>query len=137
MRRALAAAALLALAGGCGGGGTSSGDCANAAFIAYRQNADAPHEVTVCGSVMRVSHARTRSGRHEYLDLQVSGTIPVRVIVNEDEEGPVSAHSGSSVLAHGRYFNDGDRDGIDWTHHGAGRSWPYPGYLVVDGQRYQ
>ena len=136
MSRAVAFAAAMVFAG-CAGGGTTSGACANAAFIGYRQNADAPHEVTVCGSVMRVEHATTRSGPHEYLDLQVSGTIPVRVIINEREEGVVPAHAGSSVIAHGRYFNDGDRDGIDWTHHGAGRSWPYPGYLVVDGQRYQ
>ena len=140
MSRALACAAglVLVLAAGCGsGGGATSPQCDNAAFAAYRADADAPHEVTVCGRVMRVLHARTRSGPHEYLDLSVPGTIPVRVIVNENEEGVIPAHPGSTVVARGRYFNDGDRDGIDWVHHGAGRSWPYPGYVIVDGQRYQ
>ena len=38
----------------------------------------------------------------------------------------------------GRYYKDPDgHEGIDWTHRGTSRSWPYPGYLLLDGHTYR
>jgi hypothetical protein len=122
-------------------GPTTSSGCANDAFRAIRDSGESPREVTICGTVLRVSRAaHTRSGVHEYIDVRVPGSdplLPIEVVVNESEEGPVPAHAGDQILVHGRYFNDGNRDGIDWTHHGASHAWPYAGYIVVNGRRYQ
>lgn len=82
---------------------------------------------------------RTRSGLHQDVLLDVGDRTPLRLVVNDDElGGPVAVRSGDHAEARGRYFLDADgRDGLDWTHHGTSRRWPTPGYLIVNGRRYE
>ena len=46
--------------------------------------------------------------------------------------------TGDSVQVTGRYYYDSaQRQGIDWTHHGSSRKWPFPGSVTVNGTVYQ
>ncbi len=106
-----------------------------------RRNAEAPREVTICGTVLRVERGpRRRSGVEAYVAVRIPGSdplLPIQVVINEPREGTIPARPGDAIVAHGRYFNDGTRDGIDWTHHGTSPNWPHPGYIILNGQRYE
>ncbi len=71
---------------------------------------------------------RTRSGLHQYFFVAVRGARPVEVVANTDEMGgPFPVRAGRARVVHGRYYKDPDgHEGIDWTHRGTSRSWPYP-----------
>ncbi len=112
--------------------------CDDAAFL--RLAATHPRgytEVTVCGTVTRVLREKTtRSGRHKYFYVRVDPAgDAVRIVTNIDETGDFTVAAGDTATVHGRYYYDDDASqGIDWTHHNdANASWPYPGYVSIDG----
>lgn len=44
---------------------------------------------------------------------------------------------GDNVEVVGRYYYDNPRrQGIDWTHKGTSHKWPYSGYVIVNGVKY-
>lgn len=94
-------------------------------------------EVTVCGSVTRVLPERTtRSGRHKYFYVRIDPAgDSIRIVTNIDETGDFAVSVGDTATVRGRYYYDNDASqGIDWTHHNDARaSWPYPGYVSING----
>ncbi len=108
--------------------------------VPYGQHLDLPEHV--CGSVVKVYRARrSRSGMHGYFLMSVAGGQPIRVVSNLDEMKAPSwpwVKVGDQVEVQGRYYYDGpSRQGLDWTHHGTSRRWPWAGYVSVNGQRYE
>lgn len=98
--------------------------------------------VDVCGTVTRVLPARTtRSGLHGYFYLQVAAGDQIEIVSDLAEMNAPAwpwVKPGDGATVRGRYYYDSaSSQGIDWTHHGASRSWPSPGYVVVDGTQYQ
>lgn len=123
--------------------------CDNQGFLQAQQNftkntyqqpkSDIP--VHVCGTVLAISKARyTRSGEHGYFYLKVESGISIRIVSNLDEMHAPSwpwVKKGDHVEVVGRYYYDNPRrQGIDWTHKGTSRKWPYPGYIMVNGNKY-
>ncbi|QDH14392.1 DUF3465 domain-containing protein [Formicincola oecophyllae] len=100
------------------------------------------HPEHVCGVVMKTWRARrTRSGWHGYFLLNIGNAAPVRIVVNLGEMQPHLhwpwVQPGDSVEVEGRYYFDSKRrQGIDWTHEGSSRRWPYTGFVIVNGQRF-
>ena len=116
----------------------ASGACDDASFV--RLERTRPHgytEVTVCGTVTSVSREETtRSGRHKYFYVRVDQAIaPVEIVTNLDETGEFAVKPGDTATVRGRYYDDDpSSQGIDWTHRtGANASWPYPGYVQING----
>jgi len=83
----------------------------------------------------------TRSGLHGYYDLQVAPGTTIEIVCDLGEmDAPAWpwVKTGSYSYVQGRYYYDSTgSQGIDWTHHGTGRSWSSPGYVVVSGTEYQ
>lgn len=106
----------------------------------HTRHADLPEHV--CGRVIAVSRARrTRSGWHGYFYVDVGSDISIRIVSDLDQmnapQWPWVA-KGDQVDVVGRYYFDNLRSqGIDWTHHGTGRNWRIPGYVIVNGRQYQ
>lgn len=142
-----AAALAFAVALGASGCGThtsalSRADACDDAGFLHARSLPAPvaQEVTVCGTVTSLRRARrTRSGAHQYFFVAVRGARPIEVVANTDEMGgPFPVRVAEPAVVRGRYYKDPDgHEGIDWTHHGTSRSWPYPGYLLLDGHTYR
>jgi len=114
--------------------------CDDAGFLALEaQHPSGYHEVTVCGNVAQVLPERTTaSGRHKYYFVTVDAAgDTIEIITNVDETGEFDVRVGALANVHGRYFRDSiGTQGIDWTHHNsAGASWPFPGYVQLDGGR--
>jgi len=123
--------------------------CDNARFFADQQELeqsgptgiDLPEHL--CGQVLAVSPRakRTRSGWHGYFYLSVGQGISIRIVSDLDQMNAPQwpwVSKGDQVEVQGRYYYDSlRRQGVDWTHHGTGRKWPWPGYVVVNGTRYQ
>lgn len=108
--------------------------------VPYGQHLDLPEHI--CGKVIRVYRSRhTRSGWHGYFLMSVSGGAPLRIVSNLDEMSAPAwpwVKVGDQVEVQGRYYYDGPhRQGLDWTHHGTSRRWPWAGFVSVNGQRYQ
>ncbi|MCT6854971.1 MULTISPECIES: DUF3465 domain-containing protein [Bombella] len=108
--------------------------------IPYGQHLDMPEHI--CGTVVHVYRARqSRSGQHGYFLMSVAGGTPLRIVSNLDEMRAPAwpwVKVGDHVEVQGRYYYDGpSRQGLDWTHHGTSRQWPWPGFVSVNGQRYQ
>ncbi|WP_370517898.1 DUF3465 domain-containing protein [Saccharibacter sp. 17.LH.SD] len=106
----------------------------------YGQHIDLPEHL--CGQVTKVLRARrTRSGWHGYFMMTVGTGRPIQIVSNLDEiQAPAWpwVKVGDTVEVQGRYYYDGPRrQGVDWTHHGTSRSWPWAGFVSVNGQRYQ
>lgn len=103
--------------------------------------ADVP--VHICGKVLALSPKaqHTRSGWHGYFYLAVTPTVSIRIVSGLDEmQAPAWpwVNKGDQVEVVGRYYYDSiRRQGVDWTHHGTGRSWHVPGYVTVNGTRYE
>lgn len=136
-------------------GATMPAQCDNARFVQdqarymqqfahqhvpYGQHLDVPEHI--CGTVVQVYRARrSRSGQHGYFLMSVAGGAPIRVVSNLDEmKAPAWpwVKVGDQAEVQGRYYYDGPgRQGVDWTHHGTSRTWPWPGFVSVNGQRYQ
>ncbi|CAP57426.1 DUF3465 domain-containing protein [Gluconacetobacter diazotrophicus] len=98
--------------------------------------------VHVCGRVIAVSRQRhTRSGWHGYFYLDVGAGVSIRIVSDLDRMAAPPwpwVAKGDTADVVGRYYYDNPRSqGIDWTHHGTGRNWGMPGYVVVNGVRYQ
>jgi len=96
----------------------------------------------VCGTVTRVSRQRkTRSGLHGYFMVDIGQNQRVRIVSDLAEmDAPAWpwVHKGDKAEIVGRYYYDNRRSqGIDWTHHGTGREWSIPGYVIVNGTKYQ
>ncbi|WP_231118835.1 hypothetical protein [Oecophyllibacter saccharovorans] len=96
----------------------------------------------ICGVVMKVFRARrSRSGWHGYFLVNLGNTAPIRIVANLDEmQAPAWpwVRPGDQIEVEGRYYYDNaHQQGIDWTHYGTSRSWPWAGFVVVNGQRYQ
>lgn len=97
----------------------------------------------VCGQVSSVTYRsrRTRSGIHGYFVLQIAPGNTIRIVSDLDRMNAPSwpwVRTGDQVEVTGRYYFDSARSqGIDWTHHGTGRHWSSPGYVVVNGVRYE
>lgn len=136
------ALALLIALGGCAtrsgsASAASPATCNDAAFATLLGARHARYtEVTVCGTVTRILRERvSRSGRHKYFFVRPDGvSASIEVVVNIDETGEFVVVPGDHVNVRGRFYDDGDRQGIDWTHRSAGSaSWPYPGYVQVNG----
>jgi hypothetical protein len=99
-------------------------------------------EVDVCGTVTNVLASQdTRSGVHGYYDLQVAPGTMIEIVCDLGEmDAPAWpwVKTGDYSYVQGRYYYDSTgSQGIDWTHHGTGRSWSSPGYVVVSGTEYQ
>ena len=96
----------------------------------------------VCGKVIAVSASkRTRSGLHGYFYVDVGHGVSIRIVSDLDRMSAPAwpwVAKGDQTDVLGRYYYDNARSqGIDWTHHGTGRSWPVEGYVSVNGTRYQ
>lgn len=129
--------------------------CDNAHFLADREelargfslnrwtqklHSDLP--VHICGTVTRVFPSRrSRAGLHGYFLMSVGEGGPIRIVSNLEEMNAPAwpwVQPGDSVEVQGRYYYDSPRyQGIDWTHHGTARYWPWPGFVTVRGQKYQ
>ncbi|MBS1027206.1 DUF3465 domain-containing protein [Gluconobacter albidus] len=123
--------------------------CDNARFLADQHGLeqsgptgiDLPEHL--CGRVLAVSPKakRTRSGWHGYFYLSVGQGVSIRIVSDLDQMNAPQwpwVSKGDQVEVQGRYYYDSlRRQGVDWTHHGTGRKWPWPGYVVVNGTRYQ
>lgn len=97
--------------------------------------------VHVCGNVIAISKARyTRSGEHGYFYLKIGSGSSIRIVSNLDEMRTPPwpwVKKGDYVEVAGRYYYDNPkRQGIDWTHKGTSRKWPYSGYVTVNGTKY-
>ncbi|MBX0344613.1 hypothetical protein K2X14_07165 [Acetobacter sp. TBRC 12305] len=121
--------------------------CDNADFQAKQQafeNGGPKGDVAVhiCGTVVAVAahSSRTRSGVHGYFYVAVAPDISIRIVTNLDEMHTPAwpwVSKGDKVEVVGRYYYDSYRSqGIDWTHRGTGRSWPIPGFVTVNGTKY-
>jgi hypothetical protein len=123
--------------------------CDNAKFLADQKRFasgelrdDVPE--TVCGTAGQVLRSKTtRSGLHGYFYLTLSGADGGSIeIVSDLDEMKAPAwpwvKTGDTVQVTGRYYYDSaSRQGIDWTHHGSSRKWPFPGSVTVNGTVYQ
>ncbi|NHO33589.1 DUF3465 domain-containing protein [Acetobacter fallax] len=127
---------------------TVSPVCDNSGFLAAQRTFenggmrdDVP--VHVCGRVIAVSHKarRTRSGWHGYFYMDTGNGVSIRIVSDLDEMNAPDwpwVSKGDQTEVVGRYYYDKPRrQGIDWTHHGTGRSWGMPGYVIVNGTKYQ
>lgn len=106
----------------------------------HAKQADKPEHI--CGVVMKVYRARrSRSGWHGYFLVNLGNSAPIRIVANLDEmQAPAWpwVRPGDQVEVEGRYYYDNPRQqGIDWTHYGTSKSWPWAGFVSVNGQRYQ
>jgi hypothetical protein len=96
----------------------------------------------VCGIVTAVlPEKKTTSGHHGYFYVQVASGVVIEIVSDLDQmdapKWPWVA-VGDTTYVRGRYYYDNmDSQGIDWTHHGTSSSWPYAGYVVVNGTKYQ
>ncbi|MFT8462462.1 hypothetical protein [Acetobacter persici] len=126
---------------------TVSATCDNQDFLskqlAYENGgAKADTPVHICGKVIAVSPnaKRTRSGWHGYFYVAVSPSVSIRIVSGLDEMHAPAwpwVAKGDQVDVVGRYYYDSiRRQGVDWTHHGTGRSWHVPGYVTVNGTKY-
>ena len=107
-------------------------------FLAV-QHAHVNHaEVTLCGTIGRVRPAReTRSGRHRTFFVDLGSGNRIEIDANLDVLGDVPIATGESAVVRGEYYYDrGGREGVHWTHRTARGSHP-PGYLIVNGVRYE
>lgn len=95
----------------------------------------------VCGVVTSVlPEKKTRSGHHGYFYVQVAPNQVIEIVSDLDQmDAPAWpwVAVGDTVQVRGRYYFDSvDSQGIDWTHHGTSSSWPYVGYVFVNGKEY-
>jgi uncharacterized Zn-binding protein involved in type VI secretion len=121
--------------------------CNNQQFLTDQQqfasgSLQGDQEVDVCGTVTSVLPSKTtRSGLHGYYKLQVAPGNSIEIVSDLGEMNAPQwpwVKAGDYSYVQGRYYYDSESSqGIDWTHHGTGRSWPTAGYVVVGGTQYQ
>lgn len=129
--------------------GSMPATCDNAKFLNDQQTfeqrgatrTDLPEHI--CGRVIAVAERakRTRSGWHGYFYVDVGQGVSIRIVSGLDEMSVPQwpwVQKGDTVEVQGRYYYDSLRkQGIDWTHHGTSRKWPWAGYVTVNGHRYE
>ncbi|WP_369692607.1 hypothetical protein [Aristophania vespae] len=108
--------------------------------VSYGRHIELPEHV--CGKVVRVFRARkSRSGWHGYFLLSVGEGKPLRIVSNLDEMNAPQwpwVKEGDEIETRGRfYFDSPRRQGLDWTHHGTSRKWPWGGFVNVNGEHYE
>lgn len=108
--------------------------------VSYGRHLDFPEHV--CGSVVKVYRSRkSHSGWHGYFLMTVGANQTLRIVSNLDNMAAPQwpwVREGDMVDVRGRYYFDGPhRQGLDWTHHGTSRKWPWGGYVIVNGKRYE
>jgi hypothetical protein len=116
----------------------STEPCDNSGFLAT-EHAHANHaEVTFCGTVTRVRELRrTRSGVHRIFTVDIDGGVRIEIDANVDEMGDFPIHPGEAATIRGEYYYDDDgREGVHWTHHTDHGPHP-PGFVILDGTRYE
>lgn len=125
--------------------------CDNKGFLAvqrtYENNAYLPKAyvpVHICGKVLALSKKsrHTRSGEHGYFYVYVGEGVSIRIVSNLDAmlNDPLWPwlQKGDYVEVAGRYYYDNPRrQGIDWTHKNISRKWPFSGYVMVNGNKYE
>ncbi len=118
---------------------SASARCDNHSIMALRflSHAKEITEVLVCGVVRRVSSDYPFNSE-ERLVIRLTQAGDITVICNRRILKTLQVHEGDVVQIRGRYFKDQNgSDGIDWTHHNEpGASWPYPGFISVNGHFY-
>lgn len=126
---------------------TTTYSCNDAQFLQDQQafesgmiTADQPEDV--CGIVTAVlPEKKTTSGHHGYFYVQVASGVVIEIVSDLDQMNAPKwpwVAVGDTTYVQGRYYYDNmDSQGIDWTHHGTSSSWPYAGYVVVNGTKYQ
>ncbi|GBR09062.1 DUF3465 domain-containing protein [Asaia siamensis] len=148
-RKLLAAGLLATLSSGVAQAQVASVQCDNQKFLSDQAGflqtgptrVDLPEHV--CGEVVSVTQRsrRTRSGVHGYFVMQVAPGRQIRIVSDLDRMQAPDwpwVRPGDPVEVVGRYYFDSARSqGIDWTHHGTGRHWASPGYVQVNGKRYE
>jgi len=125
----------------------ASAPCDNTDFLKDQQKFESGQLTqdvleNVCGTVTYVYPKKhTTSGWHGYFLLQLSAGNVIEIV---SDLGQMNAPAwpwvqiGDSATVRGRYYYDNDSSqGIDWTHHGTSSSWTTPGYVVVNGTKYQ
>lgn len=138
--RALIVLALLvaSVVAGCSSAQSDSGPCNLSGFLATQHAHADRSEVTLCGTAERVRTIRvTRSGAHRVFSVNVGHANSIEVDANIDVMGRFPIHTGDNVTVRGEYYYDpGGREGVHWTHHAtSGRH--APGFIDVNGHRYQ
>ena len=121
--------------------------CNNQQFLQDQQSfqdGDLSNDVEedVCGTVTAVLPEKdTRSGHHGYFYVQVASGDTIEIVSDLDQmDAPAWpwVQVGDYAYVQGRYYYDNDSSqGIDWTHQGTSNSWPYAGYVVINGTQYQ
>ncbi|GBQ70381.1 hypothetical protein AA103196_2473 [Ameyamaea chiangmaiensis NBRC 103196] len=121
--------------------------CDNGRFLADQRAFDEGAPRTdraehLCGTVVAVAPARhTRSGMHGFFYLSVGQGVSIRIVSDLDRMNAPAwpwVAKGDQVEVVGRYYFDSPRrQGIDWTHHGTGRTWPVEGFVTVNGTTYR
>ncbi|QCE33369.1 DUF3465 domain-containing protein [Acetobacteraceae bacterium] len=123
-------------------------NCDNSAFLKeeasnaqnYFQRRAPDMPVHICGEVTRTFPAKkTRSGRHFYFLLNIVPHKAIRIVVNLDEMQNHRPYIrvGDRVEVQGRYYYDNPHSqGVDWTHHGTSQKWGWPGFVAVNGQKF-
>lgn len=123
--------------------------CDNAKFLQDQQNflqngatgVDLPEHI--CGQVVAVAPRakQTRSGWHGFFYLNVGSGVSIRIVSDLDRMNAPAwpwVQKRDQVEVQGRYYFDNlHSQGVDWTHHGTGRSWAWGGFVVVNGQHYE
>lgn len=117
---------------------TASADCNDQYFEEVRDRGASGTEVTICGRVRRVRPPHvSRSGRHLPFDVVLPNGDDVWIDANLDVLGALPVRPGEHATVRGEYFYDGPRrDGIHWTHRTTHGPHP-PGFVILDGVRYQ
>ncbi|GBR04756.1 hypothetical protein AOE01nite_32720 [Acetobacter oeni] len=73
--------------------------------------------------------------------MDVGNGVSIRIVSDLDEMNAPDwpwVTKGDNAEVVGRYYYDAPRrQGVDWTHHGTGRSWEVPGYVSINGMKYQ
>lgn len=126
---------------------SSPAPCDNSKFLQDQQEFESgvlTQDVAenVCGTVTYVYPKKhTTSGWHGYFLLQLSPGNVIEIVSDLDQMNAPAwpwVQIGDSATVRGRYYYDNDSSqGIDWTHHGTSSSWKTPGYVVVNGTKYQ
>ncbi len=137
-RDRIVASLLLALVTAVAPAGAQPAPTCNLANFLAVQHAHVNHaEVVLCGTVVRLRRPRrTRSGEHRTFMVDVGRGDRIEIDANLDVMGDFPISDGESTTIQGEYYYDQNgREGVHWTHH-TDRGRHPPGYIILDGTRY-
>jgi hypothetical protein len=126
------------LAAACAPAPAPADRCDRAAFRTVQAARAGRSEVTLCGTVVRVSRVRrSRSGTHRVFIVDVGGNDRVQIDANLDIMGNFPIRTGEYAVVRGEYYYDAPgRDGVHWTHRTDRGSHP-AGFVALDGVTYR